>query len=130
MSEWAMVLIGLGITAVGLFGITLAPSYEWLYVVGPVVAIGNGLSFPSFTSLYSQTCQARDAGELLGQGNSMGIAGRVVGALCAGLLMDYYALETPFVVAAVLMVAASMIFAAAHNILVPGSSTRDVVGET
>jgi DHA1 family tetracycline resistance protein-like MFS transporter len=129
MSEWTMVLIGLAITAVGLFAISIAPSYLWLYVVGPVIAFGNGLSFPSFTSLYSQTCQARDAGELLGQGNSMGIAGRVVGALGAGLLMDHFGLEAPFVVSAVLMVGACIVFGAAQSILVPASTAQDVSGK-
>jgi DHA1 family tetracycline resistance protein-like MFS transporter len=129
MSEWTMVLVGLAITAAGLFAISIAPSYLWLYVVGPFIAFGNGLSFPSFTSLYSQTCQARDAGELLGQGNSMGIAGRVVGALGAGLLMDHFGLEAPFVVSAALMVGACIVFGAARSILVPASTAQDAPGK-
>ncbi len=121
LSEGAMVVVGLAITGVGLLAITWSPSYAWLYVVGPAVAIGNGLAFPSFTSLYSQTCEARDAGELLGQGNSMGVAGRVVGALCAGLLMDHVSLGAPFVVAGALMFSAAAIFGGAHRLLIPHS---------
>ena len=119
VSEASMVTIGLAITAIGLMAITWAPSQGWLWLVGPVVAIGNGIAFPSFTSLYSQTCETRDAGELLGQGNSMGVAGRVVGALAAGLLMDRFSLDTPFLVAGVFMLSAVVIFGAAHRLLVP-----------
>jgi len=119
MGEGTLVVLGLVISGVGLVAITLAPSYAWLYAVGPVVAVGNGIAFPSFTSLYSQSCDAEDAGELLGQGNSMGIAGRVLGAMAAGLLMDHFGLTIPFLAAGAAMFSAAAIFAAAHRVLVP-----------
>jgi DHA1 family tetracycline resistance protein-like MFS transporter len=129
MKEGTLVVLGLLITGVGLLGIALAPSFTWLYVAGPVVAMGNGIAFPSFTSLYSQTCDDRDAGELLGQGNSMGIAGRVVGALAAGLLMDYFGLAIPFLAAGAVMFSAAAVFAAAHRILVPHPIDRGAMAE-
>lgn len=119
MSEGVMVIVGLAITAVGLVAIAWAPSMTSIYTVGPIVAIGNGISFPSFTSLYSQTCEDRDAGELLGQGNAMGVTGRVVGAILAGLSMDWFGLEMPFVVSGVVMFSGAIIFAAAYRLLVP-----------
>ncbi|MBW2229420.1 MAG: MFS transporter [Deltaproteobacteria bacterium] len=119
MKEGSMVIVGLVITAIGLVAITVTPSYHWLFVVGPIVAIGNGLAFPAFTSLYSQTCEARDAGELLGQGNSMGVSGRVVGAVTAGWVMDRFGLDSPFVVAGIVIFSGAIIFGAFHSILVP-----------
>jgi MFS family permease len=119
MSEGSMVVIGLAITAAGLLGISWASSMAGVYVVGPIVAIGNGLSFPSFTSLYSQTCEARDAGELLGQGNAMGVTGRVVGAVCAGLVMDRFGLAMPFLVSGAVMLSGAVIFVVAYRLLVP-----------
>jgi DHA1 family tetracycline resistance protein-like MFS transporter len=130
MREGTMVMAGLVITAVGLVGLTLAPSYAALYAVGPIVAVGNGIAFPSFTSLYSQTCAERDAGELLGDGNAMGITGRVVGALCAGLLMDHFGLRAPFVVAGAVMLSAGVIFGLAHNLLVPDSPSPEMAAES
>jgi multidrug resistance protein len=132
LSEGSLVLIGLSVSAVGLIALTLVPSYGWLFVVGPIMAIGSGLAFPSFTSLYSKTCEARDAGELLGQGNSMGVAGRVVGALCAGLLMDHFGLATPFMAAGATMLTGALIFGIFWRILIPGrevASTRVGGGE-
>jgi len=119
ISEGSLVIIGLIITAIGLVAITWAPSIKAIYAVGPILAIGNGLSFPSFTSLYSQTCETRDAGELLGQGNAMGVAGRVVGAICAGLVMDSFGLRTPFVVSGIVMFSGAVIFIVAYRLLVP-----------
>jgi len=119
VSEGSMVVMGLAVTAAGLAAIAWAPSMAAIYAVGPIVAIGNGLSFPSFTSLFSQTCEARDAGELLGQGNAMGVAGRVVGAICAGAVMDSFGLAMPFVVSAIVMLSGAVIFVGAYRLLIP-----------
>jgi len=130
MKERTLVIVGLSVTAVGLVALTLSPSYAWLYAICPIIAVGNGVAFPSFTSLYSQTCEASDAGELLGQGNSMGVTGRVVGALGAGLLMDHYSLTTPFVVAGLVMFSAAVIFAAALRLLVPEPGAGRVLSQS
>ena len=114
-----MVVVGLAVTSVGLMAISWAPSMEALYWVGPLLAFGNGISFPSFTSLYSQTCEARDAGEMLGQGNAMGITGRIVGALCAGYAMDAFGLAMPFVMSSLVMAAGAILFGSAYRLLVP-----------
>jgi len=119
MSEGAMVVVGLAVTAAGLVAISWAPSMQAMFWVGPILAFGNGISFPSFTSLYSQTCEARGAGEMLGQGNAMGITGRIVGALCAGYVMDAFGLATPFILSGIVMLAGSILFAAAYRLLVP-----------
>ena len=119
LSEGSLVIVGLAITALGLVTIAWAPSLRALYLVGPIVALGNGLSFPSFTSLYSQTCEARDAGELLGQGNAMGVTGRVVGAICAGLAMDWFGERTPFLASGAVMLTGALLFAAFYRVLVP-----------
>ncbi len=120
-----MVILGLFATAVGLLAIVWAPSMQSFYLVGPVVAIGNGLAFPAFTSLYSQTCESGDSGELLGQGNSVGITGRVLGALGAGLLMDHVGLTTPFLAAGILMLLAGLLFTAARAFLLPPRPNRN-----
>jgi len=115
--ERRLVEAGLAIMAVGLLGIELAPSAPWLYVVGPVVALGNGIALPSLTSLYSKACRAEQAGELLGQSQAMATTGRIVGPVMGGLLMERVALGTPFVVSAGLMLLALLLFAMARRVL-------------
>lgn len=121
-SEVSLVIAGLVTTAAGLIAIAFVPSYSWFYVVGPLIAVGNGISFPSFTSLYSQACERDQAGELLGQSQSMVTTGRVVGPVWAGFAMGAIALEAPFVIAGLLMLGGCGIFAASRATLV-GSST-------
>ena len=38
------------------------PSYGWFFVIGPLLAFGHGLAFPSFTSLFTRLCRAEQAG--------------------------------------------------------------------
>ncbi len=103
LSEFQMLVLGLAVMAAGLVGIAIAPAYGWLFAIAPIIAVGNGLAFPTFTSLYSQACRAEDAGELLGQSNAMGTAGRIVGAWGGGHLMESLGLTAPFWVAGLLM---------------------------
>jgi hypothetical protein len=88
-----------------------------MYAIGPLLAFGNGLAFPSFTSLYSKACRAEQAGELLAQGQSMATTGRIVGPLGAGWVMGF-ALGAPFWIAGAMMFAALALFFAVRGTLV------------
>ncbi len=118
LGEFRLVLVGLGFMILGLGAVAIVPSYPWFFAIGPLVAVGNGLAFPTFTSLYSKACQAHQAGELLGQSQSMATTGRIVGPLWAGLVMGTVGLAAPFLVAAALMLAGLGIFAGARRLLV------------
>ena len=108
--EAKLVTAGLMLMGVSMFGVAAAPSYRYLLVVGPVVALGNGIAFPSFTSLYSRVCHAEKAGEFLGESQSMATAGRIVGPIWAGLALGAISVAAPFWIAGVLMIAAAGIF--------------------
>jgi MFS family permease len=118
LGEFRLVLVGLGLMSLGLLGVAIAPSYGWFFAIGTVTAVGNGLAFPTFTSLYSKACEAHQAGELLGQSQSMATTGRIVGPLWAGLAMGTVGLAAPFLIAGALMLAGLAIFAGARRLLV------------
>ncbi len=120
VGEARLVALGLATMAAGLGAVSVAPSYGWFFVIGPVIAFGNGIAFPSFTSLYSKACVAEQAGELLGQSQSMATAGRIVGPVAAGLAMQQWSLGAPFLVAAGLMLLALFFFLGARETLVEG----------
>lgn len=115
--EPALVGAGLVLMAVGIGGVAVAPSVAWLYALGAVIAIGNGLALPAFASLFSQACRAEAAGELLGQGQSMATAGRIVGPVAAGALMRHVSLGAPFLAAALLLGLALLVFVGARRVL-------------
>ncbi|NNL64909.1 MAG: MFS transporter [Myxococcales bacterium] len=87
MSETSLVVVGLLVMGVGLALMPWMPSMAALYVLAPFVAVGNGLAFPALASLYSKACGSEQAGELLGQSQSMATTGRIVGPMWAGFAM-------------------------------------------
>jgi DHA1 family tetracycline resistance protein-like MFS transporter len=118
--EAKLVIAGLVAMGIGMFGVAAAPSYGWLFAVGPIVALGNGIAFPSFTSLYSRACHAEKAGEFLGESQSMATTGRIVGPLWAGLALGEISLAAPFWIAGVLMLTAAALFYALRRQLLEG----------
>ena len=116
--EPRLVAIGMLIMSVSLGAVPALPTFGWFYALAPLVALGNGLAFPSFTSLFSRVCDAGQAGELLAQSQAMITTGRVVAPIGAGFLMEYWSLETPFQLAAVMMLAGLAIFLNRQSLLI------------
>lgn len=115
--EMHLVAAGFVLMTLGLGAVAFVPSFGWFFAIGPVVALGNGLTLPTFTSLYSKACVAEQAGELLGQSQSMATTGRIVGPLWAGAAMGSLGLGAPFEIAALLMLAALVLFVATRRML-------------
>jgi MFS family permease len=122
LGEARLVVYGLIATGVGLATITVVESWEWLLLVSPIIAVGNGLAFPSFTSLFSKACQAERAGALLGESQSMATTGRIVGPIWAGFALHRISLDAPFLIAASLMLVTLALFALFRRTLLAPTS--------
>jgi multidrug resistance protein len=120
LGEARLLIVGFALMAVGLAAVAWVPSYGWFFVIGPVIAVGNGLGFPTFTSLFTKACRAEEAGELLGQSNSMAVAGRIVGAIGGGALMSERFLAAPFLAASALLALGLGLFVALRPLLLRG----------
>ena len=117
IGEERLVAIGVFAMGAGMLTVAWAPSLPWFYAVGTLVAFGNGVAFPTFTSLFSRACEAEQAGELMAQSQSMATTGRIVGPYAAGIAMERYSLEAPFLLAALMMFAALILLVATRSIL-------------
>lgn len=92
-----LVVFGLAAAAIGMAGISLAPSIPALYVAGFFVAGGMGVVLPAFTSLFSKNCgTASEAGEYLAHSQAMVQTGRGLGVVWGGLAFKYLPLGSPF----------------------------------
>jgi MFS family permease len=118
--EVKLVVAGFAMMAVGIAAVAWVPSYGWFFAIGPVIAVGNGLGFPTFTSLFTKACRAEEAGELLGQSNSMATAGRIVGAIGGGALMSDRFLAAPFLAAGALLAVGLVFFLMLRPLLLKG----------
>lgn len=77
--------LGLLFASVGLLGVGQAGSVGAMMFAGAVAAIGNGLWFPSFTSLYTKSLQpGQETGEYLARSVAMSQTGRGIGIVLAG----------------------------------------------
>ena len=117
--EARLLITGLLLLAVGIAAIAIVPSYPAFFALGAIIAIGQGIAFPPFTSLYTKVCRSEEAGELLGQSNSMATAGRIVGSLGGGWLLDQ-SIGLPFIASGVLMASGLAIFLVFRSRLLHG----------
>jgi len=118
LDEAQLTALGLAAMGIGLAALPALPGFRWFFAAGALIAFGNGIAIPAFTSLYSKACRAERAGELLGQSQAMATAGRIVGPVCGGLLMENVSPGAPFLVAGAMMLAALATFQATRGILV------------
>ena len=104
------------------FGFALVPSI-WrvplLYAVAFFIAIGQGLCYPSLTSLVSQVSPENERGSMLGLVTSVGSLARFIGPILAGFLYDLAEAAGAFYGGAVLMAGALAIALSMRRLAVP-----------
>jgi MFS family permease len=120
--EPALVVAGLALTGVAMMALPLARSLPTLCLAGGVIAFGNGIAFPAFTSLFTKACGSHEAGETLGQSQAMGQTGRTLGALASGWVLERVSLGAPFFLGGIGMLGALGIFLIGMRLLVPRTS--------
>jgi predicted MFS family arabinose efflux permease len=104
-------MLGLGLSAVGFFGLSVATGTGQVYLVIAVLAIGVGLSLPTMASLVSQRTGQDEQGAMLGAGQAAAALGQVVGPLWAGLMFDHVGPGYPFSSGAILVAGALCVVA-------------------
>lgn len=108
-------VIGGSILGSSLALLPLAPSLAWALVVLGLVAFGQGLLGPTFSSLLSEMADVDEQGTVLGVGQSLSAAARALGPLVAGALFDLEA-GLPYFVGGLLAISGAL--------LVRGTTTR------
>jgi MFS transporter, DHA1 family, tetracycline resistance protein len=82
------VVIGAASLALGLLIIPLIGQPGYLYAAALLIALGQGLCYPSLTSMVSKASPPEQMGSMLGISSSLGSLSRVIGPLLAGTLYD------------------------------------------
>lgn len=117
--EARLLMIGIALMSIGIAAISVVPNYPTFFVLGAVIAIGQGISFPPFASLFSKACRTEQAGELLGQSNAMATFGRVVGSVAGGWALEEH-VGLPFLASGLLMAVGLAVFLLFRRSLVDG----------
>jgi len=121
--EGSLVVVGFGLTAVGLGLLPLAPSYGWLFPVMGVLAVGSAFTNPALSALVSLHAPADRMGSVLGTYQAFGSLGRIVGPALGGWLFSGFGPGVPYGTAALVM-GAGMVLALslAARVRMPGAS--------
>ena len=109
LARWGIVLLsaGLALASVG-------QGYVPLFTSFTLMPVGTAFLFPSVTGLLSRIVARRERGVFLGVQQTFGGLGRVGFPLLAGVMMDRFGRGSPFMVAAVLVLATLPLTATLH----------------
>lgn len=107
--EERLLVVGLGLIAIGLLAIPLSHDLPLLIVAVSFLALGMGAMQPSLNSLISRRAGAEEQGEVMGVAQSVGSLSRVLGPILAGALFAGLGRGSPFLAGMLLVVAAAAI---------------------
>lgn len=86
--EKTLVAVGAASFTIGLALVPLVWRVPLLYVVAFFIAVGQGLSYPSLTSLVTKASPANEHGSMLGLASGVGSLARFLGPIVCGFLYD------------------------------------------
>jgi DHA1 family tetracycline resistance protein-like MFS transporter len=96
---------------VGLLILYFAPSWHWLILGTPILALGTALSYTMITSLLSFRSESTDQGEVLGINTSVQSLGFALPGLFSGLIAAYLSAGAPIALAGTFVLfAAAIVF--------------------
>jgi MFS transporter, DHA1 family, tetracycline resistance protein len=107
--EERLMLGGLGLIAVGLLLMPVARTLPPLLLALSALAIGMGATQPSINSLVSRRAGPEQQGEIMGVAQAIGSLSRVLGPILAGAVFGMLGRNSPFLLGAVLVVAALLV---------------------
>lgn len=88
IGEKALVVIGAMSFTIGFVAVPPVWRVPLLYGVAFFIAVGQGLTYPSLTSLISKAAPEEERGSMLGLATSVGSLARFVGPILSGFLYD------------------------------------------
>jgi DHA1 family tetracycline resistance protein-like MFS transporter len=107
--EKTLVAVGAASFTLGLALVPIVWRVPMLYVVAFFIAVGQGLSYPSLTSLVTKASPASEHGSMLGLASGVGSLARFLGPIWCGFLYDYAQARGAFYGSAVLTAIAFVI---------------------
>lgn len=117
--EVPLVKTGLALAGGGMLLFAASDATPILMVAATAVAGGVGITFPTFTSLFSKVLGPEEAGEYLGHSQSMAQTGRALGPYWGGWALLGIGITAPFWLGGLGLLAALAIFSASARYLVP-----------
>lgn len=104
VGEKKLIIAGTLFLAIGLGALPWPASIPLLLLALVPLAVGNGITNPSLTSLISLTAETGAQGETLGTAQSLASLGRLLGPLWGGFAYEKLGMDTSYAIAGGIMV--------------------------
>ena len=101
--------IGMGMLALGLLSMPLAPNYALLAIAIALIPLGTAFTFPCVTSMLSRVIGSHERGLYMGVQQTFGGIARIVVPLWAGFAYDRFGHSIPFFTSAALVLGTIML---------------------
>jgi MFS family permease len=88
LGEKTLIIIGAASFTIGLALVPTVWHVHYLYLVAFFIAIGQGLTYPSLTSLVSKASPSNEQGSMLGLASGIGSLARFIGPILSGWFYD------------------------------------------
>lgn len=102
VGEKVLAAIGAGAFTIGFALVPTTWQVTLLYAIAFFIAVGQGLTYPSLTSIVSKVAPEEERGSMLGLATAVGSLARFVGPIVAGFFYDVAGAAGAFYAAAVL----------------------------
>ena len=106
--EGKMLAVGMAITALAAAGQVISTSGAMTVALMCMTAAGQSVAFPNVGAIISRTADPHRQGQILGLNNACGAAARVIGPICAGLLVPLLR-DGPFILGALVVAPAILL---------------------
>ncbi len=108
-SSIRLILVGAILLAIG-FSFLVSQNMLSLYLAISIMAIGNGIMWPSFLALLSQMGSARQRGVIQGYGASMGSMASMAGLILGGVFFELWGTTVFFLGAGIFVLVALIVW--------------------
>lgn len=109
-SEIAIIRFSLLAGAISVFLYFLPDTSLGLYVITPVLAVANGLTFANITALISKNADASIQGEVMGINSSVTALAQMIPPILSGYIAAGLKPETPIYVSAAVILLSALVF--------------------
>lgn len=92
-----------------------APNSLSLYLIAPLIAICNGLSFANMVGLISRSAEAKIQGEILGINASIQALAQLIPPILSGFIAASFSPSAPLIVASVIIIFSGVLFIALYK---------------
>lgn len=93
-------LIGFTSMMIGFLWMATEPDILEITFIMPLIAVGNGLCFPTITALSSHSVKHNQQGGVMGAQQSVNSMAMIIGPFIAGLAFDHISFGAPYAIAA------------------------------